>query len=930
MSKRRVFIAKVLLLSMVLTGVESGCNKESSSSSRPNVLLVTFDTTRVDYLSCYGHPGNTTPTVDGIAREGLRFATCYTPAPITLPSHASIFTGLYPFQHKIRNNGAGVLDDKAVTLAELFRDAGYRTGGFIGAYVLHSRYGLHQGFETYSDEFEGSGAHMEDGTLFAERRADAVTDDALRWLEQKDDRPVFLWVHYFDPHAPYEAPISKPGLSDREAYADEIRFADQQLARLTRKFDQLTLEQKRESWTIITADHGEGLGDHGEDTHAYFLYNTTVHVPLIVKGPGVPKGEVSHASVSLTDLYPSLIEWMGFKLPYEVGGQPLPLQARQGEMDRAFIFETIAPFHLYGWSPLEAVVVGSEKYVVAPRPELYDLVADPHERKNLAEVNKARVAEMAARLASALQSPRGGPDLSPGAQETDSASLKKLHALGYISGASEPPAELAGLPDPKDVIDLVPVLKKAEELLSAANPQGGERLSELLTRDPNNTRALALLEMYLRRPPVRPILVPIAKARLQEPLPTPYDVEIPATYGLALCQEGELIEGFSWVDKAAAIDAKSHRTLAGRSGCLEQSDRFDEAVALWTTVLQESPENANAHDALGDLHSRKGDLVRAADHYKRAAALNPENAEPQANLANTLLQLKKVDEAIVAFRAALKIAPHVTPMRTRLASILLQQGKPAEAAAEFQVVLRYAQDDPKAHYDLGVALLQANRAGEAVTAFREAIRLAPDHGDALINLGIALIGLGQTQEGLDALSRATKSETVAGAAYFNLAIAADRRGDAAAAMSHLRQAAESKPLYLPAAEEYAKRCVRDGMYTEARRAMELGVAIAPDNLKLINSLAMLLATCPDDGVRDGARAVELAAALNERTSFGQPALLSTLAAAQAESGDFTAAIETATKALQLVGDQQTPLLGVLNKQLEDFRAGRPYRSKDNR
>lgn len=924
--------ACLIALSVGLAGLTTGCSKKTQpASAKPNVLFVTFDTTRVDFLSCYGYPGDTTPTVDAVAHEGVRFTTCYAPAPITLPSHASMFTGLYPFQHKIRNNGAGVLDDNAVTLSELFRDAGYRTGGFIAAYVLHSRYGINQGFETFSDEFEGSGAHMEDGTLFAERRADAVTDDALGWLDRADDRPIFLWVHYFDPHAPYESPISKPGISNKEAYADEIRFADQQLARLKRKFDELTQQQKRQSWTIITADHGEGLGDHGEDTHAYFLYNTTVHVPLIVKGPGISGGQVVNTPVSLTDLYPSIVQWMGFKMPYAVGGKPLPLGRAAHDASRAFVFETIAPYHLYGWSPLEAVIVGNEKLVVAPRPELYDLAADPREENNLAEHRKDRVAELGARLASALESPAGVPALVAGARETDSDSLKKLKALGYISGTSQPPPELAGLPDPKDVIDLIPVLKNSEELLAAMDPAGAGYLATILKRDPGNTRALGFLEMYLRRAPVRPSLLPVARDRLDGGvLPAPYDVEIPATFGGALCQENQLVEGFAWVDKAAAIDSQAHRTLAGRSACLEKSERFEEAEALWMDVIKKDSTNSGAQDGLGDLYARRGDHVRAAEYYRRAAELDPDNAESWANLANSLLQQRKVDEAIKAFRATLKIAPHLTQMRLRLASILMQQGKPGEAVVELQQAAKADPKNPSVHYDLGVALLQSQNSDAAATAFQETLRINPSHGDALVNLGIALMNTGQTQAGLDALNRATAIEAVAGAAHFNLAIAADRMGNATGAMDHLRKAADLKPLYLPAAEEYARRCVREGNYAEARRVFEASIAIAPDNLKLVNSLAMLLSTCPDGNVRDGNRAVELAMFLNERTNYAQPALLSTLAAAQAEAGDFSSAIESASKGLQIVGEQQSPIRGILNKQIEEFRAGRPYRSRSNR
>ncbi len=911
-----------------------GCDRETAApatSSNPNVLLVTFDTTRADYLSCYGHQGNTTPTIDAVAREGIRFANCYTPIPITLPSHTSMMTGLYPFQHKLLDNGGGVLDEKAVTLAELFRAAGYRTGAFVGAYVLHSRYGLNQGFDAYSDDFKGIGARMEDGTEFAERRAKEVSDAALNWLNQKDDRPTFLWVHYFDAHSPYEAPGRAAGGDLREEYAAEISYADGELSRVIRSVDALSSLSNRQTWTIITADHGEGLGEHGEESHAFFLYNTTLHVPLIIKGPGIAKASVSDVPVCLIDLYPSIAQWLKLAMPYEVAGNALPLAPQPAGNPRSFYFETIAPFHLYGWSPLEAVIVGKEKFVNAPKVvELYDMASDPGETRNLADAQKDRVAELSATLKKVKDSAPGIRTLTAGHRETDEASLRKLHGLGYVSGSQDLPAELSSLPDPKEMIGLVDILKNAEKLLSSTDASGAVALAEVIDRDPNNFRALSTLENYLRRPQLRKSLIPIAQNRMQKPLPPPFDAEVPAGLGLAMCSEGQVDEGMEWVSRAVKIDAESPKVLTARSGCLAHAGRFDEAVALWKNVLQAKPQDAAALDALGDLYSRKQDFAQAAAYYTQAATIDPKNAETQANLGNALLRLNKFPEATEAFQRALQLAPHLTPMRTKLGSLLLAQGKTAEAVEQFKLVADAFPQLPAAHYDLGVALSQTDRHDAAAAEFKETLRLAPDHGDAMVHLGVELQRLGQSDEGSELLLRATKVDAVAGEAHFNLAMAAEKKGDPTGTMEHLQQAASSNPPSVAALEELARRHVRNRNYAEAKRILREALNVAPDNLKIVNSLAMLLATCPEDAIRDGAEALRLAKLANEKTGQSQPAVLGTLAAAQAETGDYPAAIETANRALNLLGNQQSPLKGMLTRQLEEFRAGRPYRSKSER
>lgn len=922
------FLVLAYLMVCVVSGL--GCEKNAQKPSlndKPNVLLVTFDTTRADYLSCYGRAGNTTPTIDALAREGVRFARCYAPAPITLPSHASIMTGLYPFQHKLRDNGGGVLDDKAVTLAELFRAAGYRTGAFVGAYVLHSRYGLHQGFDIYSDDFQGRGARMESGHEFAERRAAEVSEAALRWLDQKDVRPVFMWVHYFDPHSPYQAP-GRGGGDTPENYAAEISYADGQLARVVSKVEELSSSSRRQAWYVVTADHGESLGEHGEATHGLFVYEATLRVPLVIKGPGLERGVVD-GPVSLVDIYGSLIHWLGLATPYTVAGKPLPAKGRSA--DRPMYFETIVPFHSYGWSPLEGVIVGREKFIRAPANELYDLEADPGESHNLANQKADRIAEFNAALA-AMQNPNSGvPSLSAGESSKDQTSLRMLETLGYVSGSGEMPSNAVSLPDAKAMIGIVEKIKSAEKALSIADPNGGELLFQILAADPNNLRALRMLEAFLQQPATSKFLMDGARARLQKPLPPPFDMEIPATVSWMLCRDGEVESGMKILEAAEKLEPESVKVLTAKSTCLERAGQVDEAVAMWEGLLKTDPQNAAAHQALGELYLRRNDFSRAVEHHSKAASLDEKNPQAQVNLANALLSINKPIEASAALRRALQLAPSQMALRSRLGSLLLMQGNAAEAVEQFKLVVAASPESPWAHFDHGVALSQADDPAAAVNAFRETLRLAPDHGEAMVNLGVTLLKLGREAEGRDALRRATTLDAVAGAAHYNLALAAWRTGDADEALARLEKAARSVPPSVPAIEDLATKYFREDKYAQARQVLGDALSVIPQEspayLRILNSLATLLATCPDDAVRDGTEALRLARLADEKTNHAQPAILSTLASAQAETGDFDAAVETVNRALTLLGNQTGPLKAVLTRQLEDFRAGQPYRSK---
>ena len=861
---RRIIIV-VVLAALARFGV--GCNKSDTptkAADRPNVVVITFDTTRADYLSCYGRPGRTTPTLDRLASEGVRFANAYTVAPITLPAHATILTGLLPIQHGLHDNGAGPLDEKVVTLAEVLKGVGYRTGAVIGAYVLHSKYGLKQGFDFYDEEFPAQSEHPAKDTESAERDAKSVSNAALAWLNGAGNAPYFLWAHYFDPHAPYAAPGTPKEADLFTSYSAEITYADAQLDSLLQRVDELSRSSGRTTLIVFTADHGESLTEHGESSHAFFVYNVTLHVPLIVKFPSSePRGAVVNTPVSVADICPSILHWLGLPQPYRLPGQVLPTSgggSQAGLSQRALFFESHFAYNMYGWSPLEGVVIGNQKYISSPIPELYDLSADPHETTNLAGSRRDDMARLAAALALVKNAGKTVPTFASGSVEHDAESIRKLRAFGYVGAATPPPNDPSKLPDPKVMMEVRLKQLFAEKELAEGDPDKGiEILGSVLDRDPNNRQALKILGEQAVFGAAGDAALALLRRRMEKPVPPPFD--------------------------------------------------------------------ASLRKAMGDAYLRKKELAQAAEYYSAALAVEEANAEVHANLGVVLRQSGGAEDAEMHLRRALQLSPALTDVRAGLGSLLLERGRPDEAISEYEKVIREKPDNAAAHYDLGVAYAQVKRIDAAIGQFRETIRLNEQNGDAWTNLGIALMRQGSTENGREALLRATSITSSAGAAYYNLGIAAAREGKTAETVILYEKSIAAIPPYLAAIEELTSYYIREKRIADAVRVLRAAAVALPDNLKIINTLASILATSNDDSIRNGEDALSLAKHAAELTQFRQPAVLATLAAACAEMGDFASAGSTAGKAIELLGGaDQGELRAAIQVQLDGYGSSQPYRN----
>jgi arylsulfatase A-like enzyme len=576
---------------------------QPGSGAGRNLLLVTLDTTRADRLGAYGYADAETPTLDRLAARGLRFADAVSPVPMTLPAHATLLTGLDPPGHGLRVNGEAALGAERTTLAEVLRGAGYETAAFVSSFVLDPRFGLDQGFDVYDARLEATRAAAFGPQT--ERSAGAVTAAAVAWLRGRGGEgdgtpdgggppPFFLWVHYFDPHDPYEPPEPFAGRFRGRPYDGEIAYVDRELGRLLAALEAEGLEGS--TVVVAAADHGESLGEHGERYHSRSLYEGAVRVPLILAAPGLPEegrgSAVDGFVVTLADLYPTLLDLLGVP-----AGEDAPaldgrsLLRAPPPPDRMVYLETLNPYLDNGWAPLFAARRHGEKYVEAPRPEFYDLAADPGEERNLLAGGGEGAAARAEPLREFLEARLAGqPDLAELAARTQAVDpdvRRRLEALGYVTGGG--PAQGAAredLPDPKDMLPLLDELAEGRRLLAAGEPEAAARKARLLvTRSPRDRAALQLLgEAYatLGQPEE-------AERALRRHLEVGPTVGASVLLAQVVMQQGRLDEAEALLDQAAALDPHHGAIPLARGDLMLLRGRPREALTLYEEARELDP-----------------------------------------------------------------------------------------------------------------------------------------------------------------------------------------------------------------------------------------------------------------------------------------------------------------------------------------------------
>jgi len=633
-----------------------------------NVLLVTIDTLRADHVGAYGSTRGVTPTLDRLAAEGLRFETTYTHVPLTLPSHTALMTGAYPFVNGVRDNGSFRFDGGVPTLATTLKAAGYRTGAFVGAFVLDARFGLNAGFDVYDDKYGSRPAGGELSVL--ERPADKVLSAAVSWITdagrvrdagivRDTSQPWFAWAHLYDPHEPYDPPEPFRARYASDPYSGEIAFADAQLGAA---LDRLTQTgHLAHTLVIVAADHGESLGDHQERTHGLFAYDSTLRVPLVLWAPPVVQPGVFRGVARLVDVMPTVLDLVAVIAPAPSGRSLRPfVSGERAPDDPGSYFETLNANLTRNWAPLAGLVSGGFKLIDLPIPELYDLGADPGEQVNL----YGRRQEIAKPIERQLDSLRAGAK-PVAATQVDRDTVQRLQSLGYVvAPAARPARSFTARDDPKTLVALSNRLDEALDALKGGTPAVAERiLKELIAARPDFTIAYDRLALLYRE-----------TSRLQTAIET---------------LESASRNGYS--------DAASLATLGGY---LQEAGNFERSVEVLQAALKLNPAEPEAYEKLGITYTRMGRYADAHRMFDHMLSIAPNSATTYNNLGSLYLTEHRYADAVQSLTRAVAIDPALAGAHNGLGVAYARLGQMDRAIAEWGKALELRPDLADARYNL--------------------------------------------------------------------------------------------------------------------------------------------------------------------------------------------------------------------------------------
>lgn len=663
--------------------------------SKPNIVFITLDTTRADHLGCYGYEKVQTPNMDRLAEEGILFEQCIAPSPLTLPSHSSMMTGLYPTYHGVRMNGNNALSDKHKTLAELFSENGYDSGAFIAAFVLDGRWGLKQGFQFYDDNFDLTKYKTLDlGRI--QRRADEVINSAIKWIEQKKEKSFFAWIHLYDPHTPYTPP--EPYYSEYKdrgiagLYDGEISYMDEQIGRLITWLKDNKL--KENTIIIIMGDHGEGLGSHGELTHGYFIYEYAIRVPFIIVTPIEEFKSIRIGSqVRIIDIYPTLLEMLNIKVPEENQGKSLlstifdPDKAE----DLLAYSEAMSPNLQYNWSPLYSLRTNKFKYIEAPRSELYNLLKDPKELNSLIKKYPKIVKRLKNRLKEIIEkTSEGAPE--PESANLDQETIRRLATLGYMGTAVSRKKTGKGnkiLPDPKDKLDIFNAISKAYELNSHdKHKEAAKILEDIVVKDPINPQAkLLLASCYIN-------LKEFKKAKEQ-------------------------------LDIILKEDPENIKALVTQANIFMKKNKLDDVIAICNKTLSVDKQNVPALSLLSDIYMEKEELKKAHSYIKRAVDIQPKLTRNKLKLGICLVGMKNYSKAGKVLEDIADKYPEFPTIHFHLGLLYEEQRMFEKARHEYKREITNYENYVPARFNYAKLIFKENRE-EYIKHMRKIVKIAPE------------------------------------------------------------------------------------------------------------------------------------------------------------------------------------------------------------
>ena len=687
--------AALLLVALGFSSVP----QSPSPRSAPSVLLITVDTVRADHVGCYGARNIKTPAMDALAAQGVRFDDALTPVPITLPAHAAILSGTYPIWNGVRDFTSPPLRPSVGLLAEAFARHGYATAAFVSAFVLDSSWGFKRGFETYDDQFDAHQFETQNpGTI--QRRAGETVDHLLAWFKTYNSRtaaakPFFVWLHLYDPHSPYDPPEPFHTRYAGHLYDGEIAYADSQLGRL---FDYLhKTGAYNQTLIVMLSDHGESLGEHGEDEHGFFIYRSTLRVPLILKLPRSPgmkdEGRVVHAPVGTIDVAPTLLELAHIQDPLNRQFQGSSLAAlalgQSATSERPVYSESFYSRDSFGWSPLRSVSTSRYQYIAAPHPELYDLGQDPGQKHNVYELHGAETAALRDQLQGIERRYTDNTTSSNPASSLSPETVEKLRSLGYIAYSAPVVTQNEGdLPDPKDRLKIFNSILRAEDLAAAGHI---ERSDALLNSIRGAEPSLYLIPFMLGENAAKQHRWPDAENNFRA------CVKLNPGFGQAIMglaratfAEGKLDQARTWLE--LALTQNPHNFMAYHAlGLVAQAEkRGDEALRDFEVAVDEKPDYAPAQQGLGATLVEARRYSEAVQPLEKAAALGADDPVLFNYLGTAYLNTNQPQKAIQFYRKALTKKSDYKVARLNLAFAYLKTGNHASALNEYHALC--AQD----------------------------------------------------------------------------------------------------------------------------------------------------------------------------------------------------------------------------------------------
>ena len=666
--------------------------KSTITGTGQNILFVSVDTTRSDHLGCYGHPVVKTPNIDRLAAGGARFAWCISSAPLTFPSHSTMMTGSYPYVHGARDNGIYVLSDGNDTLAEIFKRAGYATHAEVAAVVLAKKFNLAQGFDTYgepdilrpasppghedwqTDEPRVSVGDMASTVIELERKADEITRYGIDLLQKEatDDKPFFIWLHYFDPHWPHEPPTRFAKQYPTELYYAEIAFFDEQFGKLIDALRELGLDKT--TFVVLTSDHGEGRGQHGEYTHSSFLYDTTLHVPLIMWAPGrIPAGRVIESQVRLVDLAPTIVDFAGLnRTPQMQGVSLLPLIENPDlRANLPCYSDTIVPRNMHKYSQLRSLRTDTWKYILAPKPELYNVAEDRLELFNMVAQQAERAAGMREELRDLIATSPPAPGGRANRQEADKDAVAGLRALGYVADVSPP--------------DEDPMTRGSE--LDHFEPEG---------RNPHDH--IEEIDCY--------------------------------AHGLGSFRQGNYEDAEVVLKRLVELDPTSVAGWSMLGTTYLAMKRNDDALAMYQKALALDPADPVTHRHLGIIYYMRRDYDAAEKAAVESLKYDPSDWSTYVLLGRIHVARREFEQARKVFAHADELSPDNAEIKLRQGLLHLAMHQPRLAIRRLQEALRLRPEFVPALYHLGRAQVAMSDFQDAVVQFEKVIELAPEHGPA--------------------------------------------------------------------------------------------------------------------------------------------------------------------------------------------------------